>query len=294
MPDNEPIGWRLARVNGHIRQFLRRFQRESPLRPDTLGENRAGRSSVEDFNIFMAEYTRLLRTNRLEGLPMQMLSSSAEHVPQSVAENPTAAATPAPEQQGPKKSVTTLVSLLPKTVFDETKEADGTGNTLPYIKVQRSLLKWSGKHASDVLTPQQALVWTQSIAGDRRPRAKDALRLCYYMRSQGLDTYADVRDGSISLYVANQQTNNRGPQTDKLYWKQMIKTDEVVFMATSFNPPAPRNDLIPAPSPRTIGGLLSHLAAPTSKTMAKEEIHPNTSHPHKIIFKYSSRTHKQT
>jgi len=36
------------------------------------------------------------------------------------------------------------------------------------------------------------------------PAAKDALRLCYYMRSQGFDTYADVRDGSIELYLSKQ------------------------------------------------------------------------------------------
>ena len=194
---------------------------------------------------------------------MQMPSSPGEHVPQPVADDPTVAAVPAPEQQGPKKPVTTLVSLLPRTIYDEAKEAEGTEITLAYIKIQRSLLKWLGKHASDVLTPQQALVWTQSIAGDKRPRAKDALRLCYYMRSQGLDTYADVRDGYISLYVANQQTHARDPRTDKLYWKQNIKTDEVAFMATSFSPPARRNALVPAPSPHTIDGLLSHLAGPS-------------------------------
>ena len=60
------------------------------------------------------------------------------------------------------------------------------------------------RHPSEKLTVRQAHSWTEHIADNLHPAAKDALRLCYYMRSQGFDTYADVRDGSINLYLSKQ------------------------------------------------------------------------------------------
>jgi len=60
------------------------------------------------------------------------------------------------------------------------------------------------RHASEKLTVRQAHNWTERIADNMHPAAKDALRLCYYMRSQGFDTYADVRDDSIELYLSKQ------------------------------------------------------------------------------------------
>ena len=127
--------------------------------------------------------------------------------------------------------VTTLASMLPETVYDETKETK-SDNTLEYIKVQRNLLEYLGKHAADTLTAQLACQWTRDISETTTTTANDALRLCYYMRSQGFDTYADVKQGSMSLYIINQHTAMRGPRTDMLYWKQDVITNEIQFAAS--------------------------------------------------------------
>jgi hypothetical protein len=134
-------------------------------------------------------------------------------------------AAPVPVQPGPKKPVTTLVSMLPETTYREAN--DGTARTPQYVRVQRQLLQYLELHASETLTPRQALRWTAEIADDKEPPAKDALRLCYYMRSQGFDTYAAFQDDFMSLYIANQNTNTEvgESQSDLLYWKQNFKNN---------------------------------------------------------------------
>jgi hypothetical protein len=118
--------------------------------------------------------------------------------------------------------------MLPKTTYNEVNDAEGTvKNTPAYVKVQLQLLDYLGKQASDTLTPRQACHWTEKIADNKQPQAKDALRLCYYMRSQGFDTYADIRNGFVSLYIGNQVPAVRGPRTDLLYWKQNHKTNAI-------------------------------------------------------------------
>lgn len=130
-------------------------------------------------------------------------------------------------QRGPKKPVTTLVSMLPKTTYNETDEAEDTVRSLAYIRIQLQLLQWLGLHASDTLTVRQAYYWTENIAEDKHPQAKDALRLCYYMRSQGFDTYAKFQKSRMSLYIASQPTEVTSPKSDRLYWCQDHLTNEV-------------------------------------------------------------------
>lgn len=130
-------------------------------------------------------------------------------------------------QRGPKKPVTTLVSMLPKTAYNETDEAEGIVRSLAYIRIQLQLLQWLGLHASDTLTVRQAYYWTENIAEDKHPQAKDALRLCYYMRSQGFDTYAKFQKSRMSLYIASQPTEVTSPKSDRLYWCQDHLTNEV-------------------------------------------------------------------
>jgi hypothetical protein len=160
------------------------------------------------------------------------------------------AAVEAATQGPPKEPITTLLSMLPKTTYNEA-DADKTGGpdrTLAYVKVQRQILKWLGTNAAETLTPQQGRRWTQEISADKKPTAQDALRLCYYMRSKTLDTYADLKHGSISLYVANRGTDERGPKTDRLYWKQNTKTNVIEYTAPSSRHAAHgarRNGLVP-------------------------------------------------
>lgn len=50
-----------------------------------------------------------------------------------------------PQAQSALKPATTLVSMLPKTPYNEVKEAEGTVNTPSYTKVQLALLEYLDK-----------------------------------------------------------------------------------------------------------------------------------------------------
>jgi len=50
-----------------------------------------------------------------------------------------------PQAQSALKPATTLVSMLPKTPYNEVKEAEGTVNTPSYTKVQLALLEYLNK-----------------------------------------------------------------------------------------------------------------------------------------------------
>lgn len=134
-----------------------------------------------------------------------------------------------------KKPVVTCVSALPPTVYNEQDEPDGTQNTLAYVKVQRALLKFAETHPTDSLSTRQACRWTQDIdpAGQKEPKAADALRLCHYMRSQGYDVYSILLNGCIYLYIVHQGSRIREALHDALYWKQNVSTNSVGFMAAS-------------------------------------------------------------
>jgi hypothetical protein len=122
-----------------------------------------------------------------------------------------------------KKPVVTLASALPKISYSEQNETNGSERTLEYVKVQRALLKYMETRASDTLSPRQARQWTQAIdpTGNKRPKAADALKLCYYMRSQGYDVYGTIEDQEILLRVVTLQG------THALYWVQSIVTNAV-------------------------------------------------------------------
>jgi hypothetical protein len=170
-----------------------------------------------------------------------------------------------PVTQEPKKPITTLIPMLSMTTYDEAEaeEAGEPERTLAYVKVQCQLLKWLGTNASETLTPLQARRWTQEISADKKTTAQDALRLCYYMRSQTFDTYADLKGGSVSLYVVNQGTEERGPKTDKLYWKQNTKTKEIEYTAPSsrHHGGGRRNAFVAPSATADIEGLLAQLSS---------------------------------
>jgi hypothetical protein len=147
----------------------------------------------------------------------------------------------------PKRPAVTLVPLLPKTMYKDEEDTKGTPKTLAYVRAQLAVLKYLDTQASDSLTPYQARKWTQAIdPTNKEPKAEEAIRLCYYMRSQGYDTAAIIAHDkkTMQLYVAR----NHHQQFHKLlYWKQNFATNEVVFKAAS-PPRQPRRNAIPGDS----------------------------------------------
>lgn len=130
----------------------------------------------------------------------------------------------------PKKAVTTLVSALPETIYRD--QEDKSTPSLAYLALQRRILKYLSTQAADALTVNRASTWTQDIEPKSKyPKAQDALRLCYYMRSQGFDTYSKLRDGFILLFIADQKSNVRNILIDHLYWKQNITTNYIMETA---------------------------------------------------------------
>lgn len=109
--------------------------------------------------------------------------------------------------------------------------------SLEYIKIQRRILKYLDKQNTAITAPE-AYKWTANIvAKDQTPQPVQALRLCYYMRSFGFDTFAVIKPScdpetgvdntALQLFVANPNSKQRGIGHDHLYWAQRIGTGEV-------------------------------------------------------------------
>ncbi len=147
---------------------------------------------------------------------------------------------------GSRKAVVTLVPVLQKTPYSEQVE-EGAERTLEYVKVQRAVLKFLDDNSTEALAPLQAQRWTEAIEPNtKKPKAIEALRLCYYMRSQGYDTYADIKNGMISLFVVNPDSMYRHERCDHLYWKQDYKTNLIVFRLPSSNERYARRNAMPS------------------------------------------------
>lgn len=125
-----------------------------------------------------------------------------------------------------KKPIVTVSSALKKTTYKDDK--DTTPKTLDYIKVQRAVLKYLETKPADGLTAAQARTWTKQIDPECMvPTAKDALRLCYYMRSQGFDVFSKIEGTLVLLFIVNQRSNLRGDGHDICYWRQNFNTNRV-------------------------------------------------------------------
>jgi hypothetical protein len=118
----------------------------------------------------------------------------------------------------------TVVPLLLVPAYREQHEAEFE-RSLEYVQVQVKILKALEEHDT-VLDPQTAYTWTLEIAPPgKTPEFLQALRLCYYMRSYGYDTYASIRRynnpeycGSIiRLLLADPKSEQRGVGYDHLY-----------------------------------------------------------------------------
>lgn len=191
---------------------------------------------IEELSTRLQELSQHPQARATVAAALHSLHSSATVATMETTARPRTARRLAKEE--PRLAITTTSSLLPLTTYNEKNES--RARALPYVTVQRVLLSWLGKHASDTLTPRQARRWTQAIQPNtRKPGAQDALRLCYYMASQGFDTYAKLKDRSIVLFVANQASSVRGEDYDHIYWKQNFKTNVIESVALSTLPSRP-------------------------------------------------------
>jgi hypothetical protein len=207
-----------------------------PLSPNSVRTLEVGQALLSLRQQFRQLSQRIARTStRREPInlsigphPQQIFFESFGDPTGSTAEVQSASEVPIPmptmntAQREPKKTVVTLATALPPTSYNEQDEADDAVRTLAYVKVQRALLKYQDKYAADTLTDIQARKWTQSIDPDGRkqPTAADALKLCYYMRSQGYDVYANVKDKLLMMYLVTAQ------DLAMLYWVQDLQTNK--------------------------------------------------------------------
>jgi hypothetical protein len=148
----------------------------------------------------------------------------------------TAPQQPSATRPGTKKPVVTLDFQLRKTSYKEQDDPKNIPRTLAYVQVQRALLKYLDTYASETLSPRQATKWTQEIdsTGNKEPQAIEALSLCYYMRAQGYEVFAEVRGKTLCLFCRAMTT--QGTEADVLYWKQNLSTNRVQYAT----PSAPR------------------------------------------------------
>ncbi|KAF1919048.1 hypothetical protein BDU57DRAFT_567925 [Ampelomyces quisqualis] len=222
-----PLAPPAASVNAVITGLQRRFA--------TLSERIGARSTPSRFTFIAASVGTPTPATILPFLPpsgfvphAQLRSDSASTDRTDIDLIPMALPT-----SGPNQPVVTLVSALEPTPYNENKESNGEARTIAYIQVQRAVLLYLKTKASDSLSVKQARHWTRSIdhTGSRSPKAKDALRLCYYMRAQGFDVYARFEKKEMLLYIVNQTSHVRGKDIDTLYWSQNFSTNEIKAFA---------------------------------------------------------------
>jgi hypothetical protein len=135
----------------------------------------------------------------------------------------------------PREPARTVVPLLSVPAYREQHEAEFE-RSLEYVQVQIKILKALEEHDT-VLDPQTAYTWTLEIAPPGEMlEPLQALRLCYYMRSHGYDTYASIRrsndpeycDSTIRLLLVDPKSDQRGVGYDHLYWYQDCETGEIL------------------------------------------------------------------
>ncbi|KAH9873084.1 hypothetical protein J1614_005481 [Plenodomus biglobosus] len=256
MSDNESVGSSPSRSSGSDINNPRRLPLDFPIRTRTLttegslhnqmarimqefqqlqwhiaqrevGIHRDASPNRQDISLNIRVNSIPLQASSIPAQQMQGASSTGT----SVAMGPTMHTT---QRKVLKKPITTLINTLPRTQYAD--QEDSAEKTLEYVTVQRAVLDYLGKRASDTLSPRQACAWTQAIEPmTKEPTPKDALRLCYYMRSQGFDTYAEVKDTVVSLFVADQEGKDDADARgrDMPYWKQDIPTHEVLYSVSS-------------------------------------------------------------
>ena len=139
---------------------------------------------------------------------------------------------PRPE---PREPARTVVPFLPVPAYREQHEAEFE-RSLEYVQVQIKILK-ALEENDTVLDPKTAYEWTLEIAPqDEMPEPVQALRLCYYMRSHGYDTYAlfkksddpEYHELTLRLLLVDPKSEKRGVGHDFVYWVQDCDTADII------------------------------------------------------------------
>lgn len=152
---------------------------------------------------------------------------------------------------------TTLVSALPATTYNDGE--DKSPKSVTYLRAQQAALQYLGKKAADQATPVDLALLTQRIEpSTKEPTAKEALRLCYYMRSKGFDVYhhLDPKSQTMTLYIINQLSHVRSRKHDRAYWQQNFSTNRILHAIQGDRRTRRRNAL------PTIDDLLPYGAPP--------------------------------
>ncbi|KAF2020635.1 hypothetical protein BU24DRAFT_416311 [Aaosphaeria arxii CBS 175.79] len=141
-----------------------------------------------------------------------------------------------------------LTTVLPPTPYRDaddrgTLNRDLTINPVSdrYVHVQVRILQYLQHSAAEDLSQAQAHSWTERISPDGCPTVAEAVRLCYYMRELGFDTYSKlmVELDELRLYIANKHVLFRDPERpniDRIYWRQNLKTGSIAVIDTSPEP----------------------------------------------------------
>ncbi|KAF2712968.1 hypothetical protein K504DRAFT_126411 [Pleomassaria siparia CBS 279.74] len=129
-----------------------------------------------------------------------------------------------------RNPIITLVNILPKTPYSN--DADKSDKSDGYFSAQNTVVVFLQRYPSDILSALDAYSLTSYINPRGTPAPEDALRLCFYMRSLGFETYCRMKpkDNCFALYVANgnfRDDEDRGTQHDECYWEQNFKTGKV-------------------------------------------------------------------
>jgi len=127
------------------------------------------------------------------------------------------------------------IPVLPATQYNEQSEKD-VERSLEYVHVQRRILKYLEKY-DIALDARTAYTWTCDSATGQWPEPLQALRLCYYMRSLGFDTFANIecfvsprterKTTTLFLCIANPNSETCDVARNHIYWAQNITTGEV-------------------------------------------------------------------
>ena len=139
---------------------------------------------------------------------------------------------PRPE---PREPARTVVPFLPVPAYREQHEAEFE-RSLEYVQVQIKILK-ALEENDTILDPKTAYEWTLEIAPQgEMPEPVQALRLCYYMRSHGYDTYAlfkksddpEYHELTLRLLLVDPKSEKRGVGHDFVYWVQDCDTADII------------------------------------------------------------------
>lgn len=162
---------------------------------------------------------------------------------QSIDNRMASEALPLPPRSAQNAPIQVVIPTLPATTYKEQSEKEFE-RSFAYVHVQCKILKSLEDRIA--LTPRTAYFWTSEIVPkDRWPEPLQALRLCYYMRSLGCDTYAHIsttpldngcKTTRLLLLIADPYSEQRGPGYDYVYWAQDIRTGAAVIRAYKARP----------------------------------------------------------